>query len=149
MNETSPPPTSHTGPDAAEVSDRIESLMRVLKLRNRGDIAERLGYSRSQLYAIERGEVPISRKFMISLEALEKAATGSSMTKVIEIAELEDPVVRLLRGLDFTSLCGVAEAGLTKLRQAGKIVPEDLKQLSNAVDEMNRRTSATTKTKHR
>lgn len=51
----------------------------------------------------------------------------------------DDPVRRLLRDLDFASLCGVAEASLAKLRHAGKVQPVELKHLSQAVEEMHRR----------
>lgn len=123
---------------ASEVSARIGGLMQSLRVKNRGDMAEKLGYSRSQLYAIERGEVPISRKFLISLESLERTAGTFQNPEPYSAA---DPIMRLLRGLDFVSLCGVAESGITKLRQAGKVIPEEVKHLSLAVEEIQRRAS--------
>jgi transcriptional regulator with XRE-family HTH domain len=140
MNPLYPEQSSPPALASDDITVRIEALMGALKLKNRGEMAERLGYSRSQLYAIEKGEVPVSRKFLISLEALEKSAERvPSSQSIPETRQAGDPVARLLRGLDFVSLCGVAEAGITKLRHAGKVIPEELNQLTLAVEEIHRR----------
>lgn len=146
MNPPYPEQPSALTSASDDVTARIEALMAALKLKNRGEMADRLGYSRSQLYAIEKGEVPVSRKFLISLEALEKGAENRTPSRpVAETSPASDPVARLLRGLDFISLCGVAEAGITKLRHAGKVIPEELRQLTLAVDEIHRRASPTSR----
>ncbi len=62
-----------------------------------------------------------------------------SQTNILREENEADPLLGLLRDLDFSSLCGVAEASLAKLRGAGQVLPLELKHLSQAVDEIRRR----------
>lgn len=140
------PDPAYPNPDPApeEVTRRVEALMRAMGVRNRASLASALGYSRSQLYAIEKGEVPVTRKFLISLEALEKAPQSSQDESPVmrEDPPPDDAVARLLRGLDFPALCSVVDSSAEEITRAGRYVPEAARQIRQALDEMQSRLPA-------
>lgn len=85
--------------ETAQISERLRSLMIRLGLRSKEGLAEKLGYSRTQLFMIESGERPITPKFLAALAAVEEAAgrfrgTEQNGTRAPAPAERlsEDPV---------------------------------------------------------
>ncbi len=142
------PPDSANSPGVTPeaVTWRLESLMRSMGFRNRASLSVALGYSRSQLYAIEKGEVPVTRKFLISLEALEAAARDAAAAEQPVMREggpKDDAVARLLRGLDFSALCSVLASSTEEISRAGCFVPEAARQIHQALDEMQSRQPGT------
>lgn len=63
-----------------------------LGLRSKEGLAERLGYSRTQLFMIESGERPITPKFLAALTAVEEAAGMFRQTEQNGTRVGEDPV---------------------------------------------------------
>lgn len=114
--------------------------MQRLKITRREDLARRIGYSRTSLYTFEAGLDKPSDRFLMALEALEnRAASAEVQLSLMEDAAGDDPVARLLRGLDFNGLCSVMESGVAQLRASGRAVPEALAQVAQAVAELRSR----------
>ena len=65
-----------------QLSIRLYGLMRHLGLKKKGDLAKKLGYSRTQIYMLENGDSEPTARFWSELERLEResgytAAAGS------------------------------------------------------------------------
>jgi hypothetical protein len=58
--------------DSDELSVRLYGLMRHLGMKKKEDLAKKLGYSRTQIYMIERGEVEPTARFWSRLEEVER-----------------------------------------------------------------------------
>lgn len=60
--------------ETEHLSIRLHTLMLRLGIRRKDALAERLGYSRTQVYMIEKGEAPVTGRFLEALERLETEA---------------------------------------------------------------------------
>ena len=69
-----------------EISERIRSLRDKMGYRSMDQVAEMLGYSRTQLYMIESGERPVTLKFVAALERAEHSA-GVTLQNETRLAE--------------------------------------------------------------
>jgi transcriptional regulator with XRE-family HTH domain len=66
---------------------RLRGLMMHLGIKKKEDLAQRLGYSRTQLYSIETGKLPPTERFWNSLAQLENS---SGFSKNRHIYGLQD-----------------------------------------------------------
>jgi len=80
-------------PSFPVLTERIAVLIARLRLRTRAALAERLGYSRTQLHAFETGKQEPSPRFLSKLSELERAAGIGEETEQKEdfSGRLEEP----------------------------------------------------------
>jgi transcriptional regulator with XRE-family HTH domain len=58
--------------ETEQISLRLRAVMLRLGMKSKEKLAEKLGYSRTQLHYIEKGEYPITSRFLETLTAVEK-----------------------------------------------------------------------------
>lgn len=123
--------------ESEPMSVRLDRLMKRLNVQNRTQLAEMLGYSRTQLYSIERGDVVPSRKFMISLEALEREADGAE-----NVVRDDGPLASLISAVELDTLCDLLIAAVNQIKSTGRPTQVAIEQAQRLLDEIKRRQTA-------
>ena len=123
---------------AESITERLDRLTLRLGLKTRAELAARLGYSRTQIHGIEKGEVAPSRKFLSSLAFVEGEA-GSE--EVPRFRDEPDSVSLLLERMELDALCSTIQTTAGDIRKAGTIDPQNRYFLERCMEEINRRTA--------
>lgn len=83
----------------APLNERIPLLMARAGIKNRDALSQKLGYSRTQLHALETGKITPSDRFLAALEALEEmhGLCGSAQIVKSEVRLADDASEYLAR----------------------------------------------------